>query len=95
MTHLQSASRPIRAIGVDVRLRHDDVYLTPPDAPQVFLLNDTAFALWELCDGDTAVREMVQAVSALFDGPADSLERDVMVALDELIIDGLVTCSAD
>jgi hypothetical protein len=56
-----------------------------------FVLNDTAFALWELCDGDTTVREMVDAVTVLFAAPDDQLEHDVTAALDHLLSAGLIS----
>jgi hypothetical protein len=93
MNHLVITSRPVRADGVEVIRRNGKAYLRRIGADRVYKLNDTAFALWELCDGDTAVHEMVQAVDDLFTAPREDLSRDVMSALEELVRDGLLTYS--
>ncbi len=84
-------SRPARTADVAVRRRRGNtVYLVRTGAERVYELNDTAFAIWELCDGETAVREMVEAASELFAASPQSLERDVLTALAELRDDGLI-----
>lgn len=93
MNHLVITSRPLRADGVEVIRRKGKAYLRRMGADRVYELNDTAFALWELCDGETAVREIVQAVDDLFAAPREDLARDVMSALAELAGDGLLTYS--
>lgn len=92
MTELTLSSRPLRVDHVGVQRAGDDseVLLRPEGADQVFVLNETAFALWELCDGSTAVHEMVAAASELFAASPESLEHDVLAALHELAQDGLV-----
>lgn len=91
MNDLVITSRPARVDGVEVARRDGKAYLRPMGADRVYELNDTAFALWELCDGETSVREMVQAVDDLFAGPSEDLARDVLSALEELASDGLLT----
>jgi hypothetical protein len=54
------------------------------DSGDAFRLNDTAYALWELCDGTTTVGEMVEAASELFAAPPDVLRHDVTAALQLL-----------
>ncbi len=91
MTQLSLDSRPARPAGFRVHGTGDGttvVVTGPPEA--AFRLNDTALALWELCDGRTTVAEMVGAASVLFaEKPAD-LARDVLAALAELQRDGLI-----
>lgn len=55
------------------------------------VLNPTAFALWELCDGVTSVAEMVEAVCQLFDITADRAVADVADGLRQLRDAGLVS----
>lgn len=54
------------------------------DNGDAFRLNDTAYALWELCDGSTTVGEMVTAASQLFSAPSELLQNDVTQALHRL-----------
>ena len=95
MTRLSLDSTPRRADGIIVRRERDDLaVLTRPTGP-AYEVNDTALALWELCDGSTRVEEMVDAASELFAAPRQSLERDVLLALDELASDGLIAPESD
>ncbi len=53
-------------------------------------LNATAYAVWQLCDGETTVSEMVDAAIELFDAPDDVIAADVERLLHELRSLGLV-----
>ncbi len=57
----------------------------------VHVLNDTALALWELCDGRTSAAEMVDSICQLFGAPRATVEADVARTLDDLAGAGLVT----
>lgn len=48
-----------------------------------FVLNSTALALWELCDGETTTDEMVLAICQLFDASETVIVADVQGALAE------------
>ena len=71
-----------------------------PDAPAVLAgdttdageveLNATAYAIWELCDGETTVDEMVGASAELFDAPAETIAHDVEKILRKLHRAGLI-----
>jgi len=67
-----------------------DIILTTEARPAILVdrqerrqhaLNETALALWQLCDGSTSVDEMVSAISLLFDLPLETIEQDVNAAL--------------
>lgn len=65
--------------------------LSGPHSDRVHRLNETALAIWELCDGTTAVHEMVEGVCLLFDIDRDTATRDVERILAELTGASLVT----
>jgi hypothetical protein len=48
-----------------------------------YVLNETASALWELCDGETASDEMVAAICLLFDAGEAVITADVQRTLRE------------
>ncbi len=54
------------------------------------LVNPTALALWELCDGTTTVEEMVTAVCTLFGIDVGRARSDVSTALDQMTEAGLI-----
>lgn len=58
-----------------------------------YLLNDTARAIWELCDGETTPEEMVDAIALLTGIPEDTARKDVTTTISELSGLGLITTS--
>lgn len=60
------------------------------DGDQVHLLNETAFALWQLCDGRTSPEEMAAGVCELFGEAGAVVLADVDRTLGELQRRGLI-----
>jgi hypothetical protein len=67
------------------------VYVSETDSLHV--LNDSARAIWELCDGRTTIDEMVVAIALLTGIPEKTARQDVTTALSELSTLGLITDS--
>ena len=84
------ASRPCRRPGLQRLTSDGATVLVDPGARVEHVLNDTALALWELCDGETTVEEMVVAATGLFDAQGGRLEQDVLAALDAMVDQGLL-----
>jgi hypothetical protein len=84
------SSRPCRRAGIQRHVEGGETVLVDPAANVEHVLNDTALALWELCDGETTVEEMVVAATGLFDAESPRLERDVLAALDAMTAQGLL-----
>jgi hypothetical protein len=61
----------------------------------VCVLNETALALWQLCDGETDPSEMVEAILQLADADESTVESDVVRGLTELVDAGLITWRHD
>ena len=60
------------------------------EADSLHVLNESARAIWELCDGETRSDEMAQAISELTKISYEDALRDVLTTLDELARLGLV-----
>lgn len=82
--------------------RHADVLLLDephrsvliaPGQVESHVLNATARAIWELCDGATHPDEMAGAICQVFSVAADVARADVLDALEQLTATGLVTWS--
>ncbi|QBR91200.1 PqqD family protein [Nocardioides euryhalodurans] len=82
--------RPHRTTESPVVRSGDSVVLTPDIAAPPVVLNQTALALWELCDGSTTVTEMVDAVSALFALEPARARADVENALRDMLATGVI-----
>lgn len=55
-----------------------------PSTDSLHVLNVSAKAIWELCDGETSSSEMAQAIAELTGVDLDQAEADVRAALSSL-----------
>ncbi len=84
----------------DRPMRRDDVWLRragrenaayDPRTGSVHILNETALAIWELCDGTTQPEEMVGAICELCGMHPDVVVEDVSRILAEFELANLIT----
>jgi hypothetical protein len=86
--------RPARRPEVWLRKTDKEIAMYDPLGNRVHLLNDTALAIWELCDGNTEPAEMVTAICDLCDMHRDVVSEDVMRILGEFDAAGLIQWEA-
>lgn len=55
-----------------------------PETDSLHVLNDSAKAIWELCDGETSPSEMAAAISELTGISDSQAKSDVQAALSDL-----------
>jgi pyrroloquinoline quinone biosynthesis protein D len=82
--------RPARREGVWVRRSGEENALLDPTSSSVHLLNETALAIWELCDGQTDPEEMIVAIVELSGLNRAAVAEDVERILSEFGDAGLV-----
>ena len=58
-------------------------FLKNDDSRHYIKLNDSALVIWELCDGDRSVGEILQVLREGYPDAAESMERDLNRVLDE------------
>lgn len=87
---IRTTQRPARKPDVWVRLARGEHTLFDPGTGTVHLLNDTALAIWDLCDGDTYPREMMDAICALCDMHPDVVSEDLERVLRDFDRAGLI-----
>ena len=93
MTVLLTERRPARRPDVWLRQSEDENVIYDPKTSQVHMLNSTALAIWVLCDGQTTVAEMIQAVCELSGLPEDVVEEDLTRILDRFADSKILTWS--
>lgn len=86
-----SGVRPRRRSGLYVRQTDTENAVYDPDSGAVHLLNETAWAIWELCDGSTSADEMIDAICEVSHMHRDVVAEDVGRVLDEFDRSGLLT----
>jgi PqqD family protein of HPr-rel-A system len=85
-----TSQRPTRRPDVWLRQAEGENVVFDPTTGAVHILNATALAIWELCDGDTLVGEMVEAICGLSGLPRDVVQEDVERILKEFEQAGIV-----
>ena len=88
---MDSTSRPERIGQVWTRLEGDETAIFDPSSGRLMRLNPSARAIWELCDGETTVDEVVDALVELTGRPKAEVISEVKATLDQLLSLGLVT----
>jgi hypothetical protein len=83
--------RPVRNPEVWLRKTNRETAIYDPSTEAVHLLNETALAIWELCDGETTVEEMVTAVVDLCGMHRDVVVEDVDRILTDFGAAGILT----
>ncbi|HEX3874955.1 MAG TPA: pyrroloquinoline quinone biosynthesis peptide chaperone PqqD [Solirubrobacteraceae bacterium] len=69
------------------------VLLRPEDGGY-YALREVGARVWELCDGERSVGDIVAAVCAEFDAPVEQVEADVLEFVGELRSERLLVATA-
>lgn len=75
---------PRRRPGLIIEHRPHGAVIVDAAGTEVVSLDDTAAALWELCDGETDVDEIADAVCTVWNVERDVAHRDVRTTLKVL-----------
>jgi hypothetical protein len=87
-------ARPRRRERVVVQRAADQCILLDVDSGNYYALDEVSGRIWDLCDGDTSVSAMVEAIRREYEEPAGDpadIESDVLSFLDEMAGERLVT----
>jgi hypothetical protein len=82
--------RPVRKPEVWVRQAGQENAVYAPGSSEVYVMNETALAIWQLCDGVTSPQEMVDAICEISDMHPDVVEEDVTRILADFELAGLI-----
>lgn len=91
---MKRSDLPIRRGTVWQHSRDDETAVYEPDSDGVHLLNPSAMAIWELCDGETRPEEMAAAISELTSIDVADALTDVRNTLETLEGLGLISYRA-
>ncbi len=80
---------PARRPDVSLQDDGDDTVLVTPSGT-TYVLNPTARAIWELCDGTTTIDELVTAIAEVFAVDRATATHDVTATIDQFRAAGLV-----
>ena len=77
--------RPVASPNVVEHEIDDDLVLYDPRTDAVHVLNETAAAVWWLCDGQLTCREIATQIAKLYGKQLPDVEEDVLQALQMLL----------
>ena len=90
MTELSTTHQPRPLAGVKSYTVGREMVLYLPGREQAVSLNQSARAIWELCDGRRNLDEISQELGRRFDSPAEAILPDVAATVDRLAEHGLL-----
>lgn len=85
--------RPERCNGIVERRVKDEMLLHSPTRDITFSLNSFSRAIWELCDGQSTVDQILQRLHQHYAGGDVDLHADLLMTLRQFQQRGLLTCS--
>ena len=85
-----SGTKPRRKEGLFLRQAKDENAVYDPSTGKIHLLNATAWAIWDLCDGETDPEEMIDAICEISRMHRDLVSEDVRRILGEFDEAGLL-----
>ncbi len=87
---IEPRSTPRQQPGVLVQQADEELVLLDVRAGTYFALNEVGARVWELCDGERSLEDILDLLGEEFDAPAEVIEKDVRDLLEELASDRLV-----
>ena len=87
---VDAQQRLVRQDGVLVQEAHGQTVLLRLADGSYYALDDVGAAVWDLVDGQRSVEEIITAIHAAFDAPADVIRTDVLAFTEDLLAEGLL-----
>jgi hypothetical protein len=84
---------PSRVDGYEIKKIPCCFLLQDSEGKNVLKLNETSVLIWELCNGELSVGDMLELLSESFPEAKDNLEKDVFRVLDEFQEEEVITVS--
>ncbi len=81
---------PKRREGLIERELPEELILYDPETDRAFLLNHTSAAIWDLCDGESALRQIVEQIAPCFSAPLEKVVEDVKATIERFHRDRLL-----
>lgn len=82
--------QPQRRDDLTIQRSGDEARLTDPTTGEAHVLNASAFAIWELCDGMTEATTMAEAVAEVTPMDLDEAREQILHTIQLLREKGLV-----
>ena len=95
MGAIDTPDRPCQSPGLMTSEVLDEIVIYAPGSSQAISLNESARAIWELCDGTRTLDDLCVELSGAAGRSSDELHDDVSGAVVRLHELGLIQSGAD
>ncbi len=82
--------KPRRAADYRLEPMDNELLLFHPARSKILYCNETASLIWQLCDGERTIEEMITLLTAAFPEAADTIAGEVRATLEQFREHGAV-----
>jgi hypothetical protein len=83
-------ARPLARSDITVQLIGDEIMLYDSDNEKIHVLNHSAYAIWQLCNGENSLADMCKQLAVRYADSSLDLIDDIQSTIDEFIQKGLL-----
>jgi Coenzyme PQQ synthesis protein D (PqqD) len=83
-------ARPLARSDITVQVIGDEVMLYDSDNEKIHVLNHSAYAIWQLCNGENSLADMCEHLAVRYTDSSLDLIDDIKTTIDEFIKKGLL-----
>ena len=83
-------TRPLARSDVTGQVIGDEVMLCDSDNEKIHVLNHSAYAIWQLCNGENSLVDMCEKLIAKYEDSSLDLMDDIQATIDGFIQKGLL-----
>jgi hypothetical protein len=91
MAEIKLDDKPIRNESCHMEELDDEVLLYNPTNNKTLYINKSASVIWQLCNGEQAVEEIITMIQEAYPGDSDGLRQDILETLKNLADNDAVT----
>jgi pyrroloquinoline quinone biosynthesis protein D len=93
---IPGAARPIKKDGVHTqKLPDGSTLLFDQESEKALAISQSAALIWEICDGEHSVDQLIEHLLATYDAPRETISADVRACIRELANVELVKLGAN
>ena len=83
-------SKPVRQAGFQLEIMDDKFLLYHPGGTQIIQFNQTAAVVWQLCDGQRTVDDIIHLLQEAYPESAVEIDADVQEVLNQCVNRGCI-----
>jgi hypothetical protein len=80
---MEETAKPKRKPDYRLELLDNELLLYHPTETNIFYFNQTASLIWQLCDGQHSVAEIIELLKEAYPDAADTIPSDVTTTIQQ------------